>query len=746
MEQPSKRRRVEGSLDRSAGHYGFQIGRGRNGILTDRKEKEGLVSPKLGLPSHEDHVFNTLLRFPRREVQRLYDPLKSSEDGPRRLQTRGLVPSSNTPVNSNIPAQVAQPISTVVNVAVSNGKDIFSSVVVPLAPTPSTVPGFNGLTMAPVATPALDNTPTPASKVGPNPGNVTPPAAVAASEAREQAIQSQQSQAIAHEYAAILQAPASSATPENRAAASQSPMAVLVSGSSQQVLSSPSTPIPSVPQSSSSPSASYFSSSPVSAVASSTSSIILNSPTPSPTLSPNVSQMPSSSNSSTSTTTLSGSSTSASMSMTSLNSEASSMSASLFAQSSASEASISSVSALAPLASASQNLSGFVTATRTGQSISRITSGQITSSPTSLSASTSSQLSQSSRSAASVSASAASGSGSGSVSGLGAGGIGGSSNTRTAPSPTSSPGGGSGGSSAPPTNKLVGGVIGGIAGLVMVLVLILYWFRWRRRRIGQRRVISPPVPQTIVSGAVPQAGSMTQRSSTAPIAAAGFFSRLRPVSSQTAATVATTDTAPSERGFQKISGRKLTSVLASGGDGYGDPPTTGPSTAPSGRSERAVAPVQGPFAGLVPAVRPSPSHSLSGSSFYRDSHGFYGGVVPASDQTEATETSSSPSSSPTYPAPLVAATRGPQGRGSPSSRREEGLNMRPGPARTPVINQPAQLPQRTPSRATPPGPSVRNTPPPISEFPRLPRDGLGRSHPSQDGSRGSRFREDTTPP
>ncbi|KAK4693157.1 hypothetical protein P7C71_g4191, partial [Lecanoromycetidae sp. Uapishka_2] len=239
---------------------------------------------------------------------------------------------------------------------------------------------------------------------------------------------------------------------------------------------------------------------------------------------------------------------------------------------------------------------------------------------------------------------------------------------------------------------------------------------------------------------------MTQRSSTAPIAGAGFFGRLRPVSSQTAATAATTETAPSERGFQKLSGRKLTSVLHSRGDGFNEPvAAAGPSTAAAGPSDRGVTPGQGPIAGLAPTQRPSPPHSLSGSSFYRDSQGFYGGVVPANDQSQMTETSSSPSSSPTYPAPLAIGAQGAQGRGSPSGRGGEALNMRPGPARTPIINEPAVIPNRTPSRATPPGRPVRNAPPPITDFPRV-RDGLGRSHPSQDGSRGSRFREDTTPP
>lgn len=289
--------------------------------------------------------------------------------------------------------------------------------------------------------------------------------------------------------------------------------------------------------------------------------------------------------------------------------------------------------------------------------------------------------------------------------------------------------------------------MGGIAGAAMVLVLIVLLFRWRRKQRGQRRIISPPIPQTIGAGGGGETGTMTQRSSSAPIAAAGFFGRLRPISSQTARTAATTDTAPSERGFQKISGRKLTSVLASRGDGYDDPPVAaGSSTGATGPSDRGVATDQSPIVGLAPAVRPSPPHSLSGSSFYRDSHGFYGGIVPANDQGHATETSSSPSSSPIYPAPLAAASQALQGRGSPSNHRGEALNMRPGPARTPVINEPAQVPIRTPSRATPPGRPVRNTPPPIADLPPRIRDGLGRSHPSQDGSRGSRFREDTTPP
>ena len=325
----------------------------------------------------------------------------------------------------------------------------------------------------------------------------------------------------------------------------------------------------------------------------------------------------------------------------------------------------------------------------------------------------------------------------------GAGGNVNSGNTTPTPQPSSSSTSSPGGSSAPPTQDLVGGIVGGVAGLAMIFVILLLLFRWRQGKLGNRRTIAPPAPHTVGHGGEPQSGNVTQRSSTAPIAAAGFFRSLRPASSQTATTA---DTVPSsERGFQKISGRKLPSVLASGGDGWGDPPAAGPvaeSTGGAAGLSMAAGAANGrsPFDDPPPGQRPSPPQSLSGSSFYRDSHGFYGGVVPE----EQTEASSSPrsSSSPTYFAPLGAATgrsNVPLGQGSPS-RRDEAAQMRPGPARTPVINQPGFGSVRG---GAPPRP-VRATPPPAGLHPV--RDGLGRSHPSQDGSRGSRFREDTTPP
>ncbi len=415
------------------------------------------------------------------------------------------------------------------------------------------------------------------------------------------------------------------------------------------------------------------------------------------------------------------------------NTESSAASSFLLALPTASQSSIASISAMmasissATSPSVSQNLAS-------GTSSERATSTPATLA-TSVSTSASSQFSNQASSSSVMSSTVVVGAG-------GNGNSGNSGNTAPTPSPSSASNGSSGSSGAPPTQDLVGGIVGGVAGLAMIFVILLLLFRWRRGKLGNRRTISPPVPQTMGYGGLPQSGNMTQRSSTAPIAAAGFFRSLRPASSQTATTA---DTAPSERGFQKISGRKLPSVLASGGDGWGDPPAAGPVAGPppaaAGLGMAAgMAKDRSPFDDPPPGQRPSPPHSLSGSSFYRDSHGFYGGVVPE----EQTEGSGSPgsSSSPTYFAPLGAAagrSNVPLGQGSPS-RRNEAAQMRPGPARTPVINQPGFGSMRG---GAPPRP-VRGTPPPAGLQPV--RDGLGRSHPSQDGSRGSRFREDTTPP
>lgn len=120
------------------------------------------------------------------------------------------------------------------------------------------------------------------------PGQVVPPAAVAAANARNQALESQQAQAGAvavKQLDAIPQAPAPATA--NHAAASASPNAMQVpDSSSQQIVKAPSTPAPSNPSPTPESSASYFSASPASSPSPSLQQI--SSPSaPSPTFIPN---------------------------------------------------------------------------------------------------------------------------------------------------------------------------------------------------------------------------------------------------------------------------------------------------------------------------------------------------------------------------------------------------------------------------------------------------------------------------
>ena len=137
---------------------------------------------------------------------------------------------------------------------------------------------------------------TPTSKADDNsyPGQVVPPAAVAAADARNQALESQQAQTQAQAQAldvavkqldAIPPAPAS--TPSSHAAVSTSLEAMQVpNSSSQQVIKAPSTPSPYSSSPTPESSASYFSASPASSPSPS-SQHVSTPPAPSPTFTPN---------------------------------------------------------------------------------------------------------------------------------------------------------------------------------------------------------------------------------------------------------------------------------------------------------------------------------------------------------------------------------------------------------------------------------------------------------------------------
>merc|ERR1712093_460196 len=230
--------------------------------------------------------------------------------------------------------------------------------------------------------------------------------------------------------------------------------------------------------------------------------------------------------------------------------------------------------------------------------------------------------------------------------------------------------------SSPSTSTVVGGVVGGVAGAAILIFLLMFLIRWKRRNssmlalgsgegesaTGTSRSVPPSGPSGSGSGAMAERSSFGGFAVPAALASLTGYKRS---SQRTADRNTISSTAGSERGFYRVSGRKLPSVLQSGGDGYGG--------------------------GIME------SNTLSGSSFYRDSQGFYGG---------------------------------PGGPSSPpvglSMARDSGVPiMREGPARTPVTEQgPFADP---PASLTPP--------------PRRP-DVVGRSHPSFDGSQRSRFTEE----
>jgi Predicted solute binding protein len=168
----------------------------------------------------------------------------------------------------------------------------------------------------------------------------------------------------------------------------------------------------------------------------------------------------------------------------------------------------------------------------------------------------------------------------------------------TAPTTSETQASGQGSTSNPNTPKIVGGVVGSVAGVALIILLLFYYLRRRGFFMGKT---GPPAmlgDATVGAGATAESREIAERREssnplfTASYLAPAFMKRWRQ-STATTRSGSTTESAPSERGFQKISGRKLPPVFTHGGDGYGggldgDSPTvlgfpaTSPATAPIG--------------------------------------------------------------------------------------------------------------------------------------------------------------------
>ncbi len=130
----------------------------------------------------------------------------------------------------------------------------------------------------------------------------------------------------------------------------------------------------------------------------------------------------------------------------------------------------------------------------------------------------------------------------------------------------------------PPTTTVVASVVGSVAGLAVVLLVALALLRWRRRHGGGMRLLLSDGDGDAASnfraiGAPPGEGgggggaAMADRglSVDAAAALASLPGNRRPSQPQSA------ESGEGERGFYRVSGKRLPSVLRHGGDGYSDP-------------------------------------------------------------------------------------------------------------------------------------------------------------------------------
>jgi hypothetical protein len=254
------------------------------------------------------------------------------------------------------------------------------------------------------------------------------------------------------------------------------------------------------------------------------------------------------------------------------------------------------------------------------------------------------------------------------------GGVGGGAPTQSAvgPAANTAAAGTSGPGNTTPlqTPQVVGSVVGSLAGAALILAIILVLLRrHKRQRRGALQLTNDETTDR-----VPPMSQDTSRGHRIPSA---FLNRFSGMSKSTIET----NTSASERGFQRVSGRKLPSAFSEG----------------------------------MTSEQFSRGGTMSGSSFYQDDQGTYGG-------------------------PSLSKEFGKEIGGSTVAAGAGTMNIRPSPARTPIIRHPDDYS----NPFADPSPFPRDDShlsPPGSPNPDAPRSTLGRSLQSADGSRSSKFTE-----
>ncbi|KAG5942698.1 hypothetical protein E4U60_007158 [Claviceps pazoutovae] len=128
----------------------------------------------------------------------------------------------------------------------------------------------------------------------------------------------------------------------------------------------------------------------------------------------------------------------------------------------------------------------------------------------------------------------------------------------------------------PQQKQVIGGVVGSIAGVALIGFLLMMFLRHKKRK-GPRFLLdshSGPAAGRYLGDAKTLGGPAGGASGTATTersAASGALAATLAALTGKRPPPTPPPTAPDERGFYRVSGRKLPSVLQSGGDGYSDP-------------------------------------------------------------------------------------------------------------------------------------------------------------------------------
>ncbi|KAI1415184.1 hypothetical protein F5Y13DRAFT_6371 [Hypoxylon sp. FL1857] len=151
-------------------------------------------------------------------------------------------------------------------------------------------------------------------------------------------------------------------------------------------------------------------------------------------------------------------------------------------------------------------------------------------------------------------------------------------NAQPSPSTTPATDGASGSSDGPGAATVAGSVLGGVAALAFLLILALGFLRWKKRQNTLRLMRGSTSERgpggALVGNSGPGGGDggMSERRRSAPFAIPAALANLTGYKRFSGRSAASSD--GGERGFSKVSGRKLPPVLQFGGDGYSDPRDT----------------------------------------------------------------------------------------------------------------------------------------------------------------------------